>query len=959
MNKYGTVKSPYIAGNSVGGTPAFAGRVTTLREIKRMLESEYESCLLIYGQRRIGKTSVLQQLKMELSASETYLPVFWDASTRTNSPAVVTDQIVRDLAVCMVRELQLKTPVDTDNLTAETFLRRFLPTLFEKIPPDALVVLLIDEMDTLDAAASKEPAETSFFQYLSRLIQSHPQRLKFVFVIGRHPEDLSAATTPLFKDIKNSSISLFNWTETNEVIALSEANGSLAWQTGSKERVFALTGGHPLLTQQLCEMIWLKATYKDPAAVPVITVADVDQEIEATLNSASNALEWVWQGLLPGEKVVAWAIAESQAPSTSKEQLSAILARTGIRIVIHELTAAPESLAQRDLLVERADGSYAFTVELFRRWITLRKTLAYIKRELDQLQPKAETFFNVARQYYDEGDSEQATADLKRAVNLNPYHVRANALLAQIYLEQDKLQEAQKLLEALYTFDARAAQPRLIQTLCKLADLTTVEDERLQLYNRVLEIQPSDRVALEGVKIIWGRRAEQAYTEGNLQLALSYFIQSGISERAEKVSEELKQRDLVQKVREIDNLIAQERFQDAADIATQLRKDFPSESDKIPPPAKLEEMSRIPALYAEAERAIQTHKPEEAIKPLAAIIGLLPHYHDAHRLFYAAHTGRDPAATEQQLEVQKQIEIDLKKTKASQGKRNDRLVEENLTQAREIEEKDRSLIELRKKVRDYLQYFPVDPRYAAIVVCSILAWLPLLLLLLILTPVDSSCNQFYCQPIASVVIAIGVVAGWATSLYLQFVAWESEIPALDLLAEPDEYLVTPTTVSLLAPRTRLPRRPPISMVDGAFLTVDQHQFFRITGLVLATLTAYIAAWYAVANTTAATAMILVAAALILLAAAPARPIARLLKCLVMADSATGILAGTVAGVGWALNVATPEPNLLFLILWLVGGGLTFIWTRFVDRTLDSPERRRYIGGVLIFLYLCSVALVLV
>ena len=70
--------NPYIAGNPVGGSPAFVGRETILRSVLRMLENPGENAIVLYGQRRIGKTSVLQELVQRLRSGGPYHPLYFD-----------------------------------------------------------------------------------------------------------------------------------------------------------------------------------------------------------------------------------------------------------------------------------------------------------------------------------------------------------------------------------------------------------------------------------------------------------------------------------------------------------------------------------------------------------------------------------------------------------------------------------------------------------------------------------------------------------------------------------------------------------------------------------------------------------------------------------------------------------------------------------------------------------------
>ncbi len=54
--------NPYVAGNPVGDSPAFIGRADVLREVLRVLRRPQDNAIVLYGQRRIGKTSILQHL---------------------------------------------------------------------------------------------------------------------------------------------------------------------------------------------------------------------------------------------------------------------------------------------------------------------------------------------------------------------------------------------------------------------------------------------------------------------------------------------------------------------------------------------------------------------------------------------------------------------------------------------------------------------------------------------------------------------------------------------------------------------------------------------------------------------------------------------------------------------------------------------------------------------------------
>ncbi len=58
--------NPYIAGNPGGGQKAYVGPRNVLKDVLRVLKNPNDNALVLYGQRRIGKTSIVQELTHRL-----------------------------------------------------------------------------------------------------------------------------------------------------------------------------------------------------------------------------------------------------------------------------------------------------------------------------------------------------------------------------------------------------------------------------------------------------------------------------------------------------------------------------------------------------------------------------------------------------------------------------------------------------------------------------------------------------------------------------------------------------------------------------------------------------------------------------------------------------------------------------------------------------------------------------
>jgi AAA+ ATPase superfamily predicted ATPase len=78
--------NPYIAGNPVRGQEKFIGRADVLRDVERTLRHPDENAIVLFGQRRIGKTSVLLNVERELAAKQEYTPIYFDLQDKAALP---------------------------------------------------------------------------------------------------------------------------------------------------------------------------------------------------------------------------------------------------------------------------------------------------------------------------------------------------------------------------------------------------------------------------------------------------------------------------------------------------------------------------------------------------------------------------------------------------------------------------------------------------------------------------------------------------------------------------------------------------------------------------------------------------------------------------------------------------------------------------------------------------------
>ncbi len=508
--------NPYIAGDPVGNSPAFVGRDDVLRDVLRVLRNPNQNAITLFGQRRIGKTSMLQHLKKRLPDEGPYLSVYFDLQDKAAWPL---PRLLAELARAIAADLGW--PLPTLSMQDTEPFRLWMKSRLDALDGETSLALLFDEFDVL-ADPQSGTAAKDFFPYLRDLLSLNPLRLQFVFVLGRNLTDLSSLALSVFKGIDSKRVSLLTRADTAKLVRLSEQNETLYWPEKAIEAVYDLTRGHAYLTQALCSQVWEAAYDEDPDSAPKVTPQMVTDAIEATLDSSRNMLEWLWNGLGPAEKVVSAALAGAGPVVVDETRLEHILRESGVRILIRELQNAPQLLADWDIL-EPAEGGHVFRVELLRRWLARYQPLSRTQTELDRILPAADSLFQAAEAFYAQGNLERAEDLLEQAIGINPNHLRANEMLAEILIGGGRLAEAREKLEKLLEFAPSVARPRLVQVYLQQAQAAADDASRLALYEKTLGLDsgnPEARAGVEKIKQLEREEMELAfnYIEGRQAL---------------------------------------------------------------------------------------------------------------------------------------------------------------------------------------------------------------------------------------------------------------------------------------------------------------------------------------------------------------------------------------------------------------------------------------------------------
>ncbi len=551
--------NPYVAGSPLRGDKGFFGRQDTLEWVSRELCNPNTNALVLAGQRRIGKTSLLLQFERTLS-SDHFLPLYFDLQDKAGQPL---GQVLAALARKIARRVGCEAPdADAFDDQGRSFQHTFLPQIYQTLDKDHRLIFLLDEFDVLEQVTEEglpeKAAANALFPFLRSVMAQDPQPA-FIFAIGRRAEDLSVDFTAIFKGALSREIWVLDKESAISLILQAQANGTLRFTNQAVDRIFGLTSGHPYMTQLLCQRVWERAYTGDFADLPKIDVQDVDAAIPDALEAGKSAIMWLWKGLSPAEKIYAAALAEAteaEDEAISDDQVVRVLTAHAARLRAREVELAPHDLVKRRVLEMSPEGEYRFAVELFRRWVRRYQPLREVKDELDRVYPLADQIFSLGLRIFHQGEWEGAVRYFKEAIEKNPLHFQARLYLGEAFLKLDRIDEAVGELKQAYELDqdmTRLPLARALVSQAKKREETRDEDGALAACAHALRISPNEETAQKIKNAIWERRGHAAIEQGDLDAALADYRQAGVGGWKDAVA-------LVRRKLESDSSLFRSRF---------------------------------------------------------------------------------------------------------------------------------------------------------------------------------------------------------------------------------------------------------------------------------------------------------------------------------------------------------------------------------------------------------------
>jgi AAA+ ATPase superfamily predicted ATPase len=359
------IKNPFVAGNALQEVDGklFKGRRDIIRALEEnIIHPQQRTALLLYGRRRIGKSSTLLNLPNLMSAA--YIPVYIDLQDAKwrEGDGMFCYHLVRAVHHEMFQRALhegLKPPSEAEfEQRPFTRLAEYLDRVEEvsrRIGKQILITF--DEYERMEAGIRDHRITTEIFNQLRHLVQ-HRRSLVLLFSGSHRFEELKTVNwADYLINTKTLELSYLKPEEARELMERPAPDFNLRYEAGVVDRILELTHCQPYLLQAIGSEL---VNHLNTQNRLMATMDDLDAVVEKTLVSAQAYFHYTWADeCADEEREVLLALATEGSQAVNPEQH-----RTALQNLL------------RKEIVESGQAGYRLSIEMFRLWILKNQSWA-------------------------------------------------------------------------------------------------------------------------------------------------------------------------------------------------------------------------------------------------------------------------------------------------------------------------------------------------------------------------------------------------------------------------------------------------------------------------------------------------------------------------------------------------------------------------------------------------------
>ncbi len=368
------VANPYVAGNPVTGR-LFVGRDDILRELEELWLSRGQvDSVVLFGHRRMGKSSILKNLPARLDPTYNRVVQF---NLQQIGRVRHTGELLHALALEMRDHLPANGPPSPAVPNQETFeanpnrafsgwLKAIAPLMAQR-----RFIVAIDEYELLEAAMAEGRIDASLTTYLRYVMQDNDWFVLVLAGLYTLEEKCHDYFNPLYGSIKARKVSFLSPAATRHLLCQPSEDFPLNYTADTVEEVVRLSNGQPYLVQLIGQNLVTRFNRQvfelgqDPERP--ISLDDLLAVIDSPdfFQDGSPYFKGIWMQAADsplGQQAILKALAQEC------KDLQQLAAETGLSEDMAK--GALSTLSSHDVVRRRPDDQcYSFTVELMRRWV--------------------------------------------------------------------------------------------------------------------------------------------------------------------------------------------------------------------------------------------------------------------------------------------------------------------------------------------------------------------------------------------------------------------------------------------------------------------------------------------------------------------------------------------------------------------------------------------------------------
>lgn len=387
----GPVPNPYVAGNPVVGD-LFVGREDVLRRLEELWGHPGQvPSVVLYGHRRMGKSSILHNLGARFGADTSVV----DFNMQRVGLVESTGELLYNMGLALYDSLpqahgRLPEP------EAPPFLENNPYTAFDRylkqvnpVRHNRRFIITVDEFELIERGVAEGQLEARLLDFWRGVIHTYPWFVMAFAGLHTLEEMRRDYWHPLFGSVTAVHVGFLSPAAARRLITQPSPDFPLDYEQDAIDHIIHLTHGQPYLVQLIGHELvarFNRETFEHtviPDAAPRprrFSVGDVQAVVRSPnfYRDGDAYFTGVWRQAettpmaaptpdrgMPAQN----AVLQTLAPAASGLPFPDLVAQ--VRYPESIVQAALETLERHDVVVQW-EGHWAFTVELMRRWVATR-----------------------------------------------------------------------------------------------------------------------------------------------------------------------------------------------------------------------------------------------------------------------------------------------------------------------------------------------------------------------------------------------------------------------------------------------------------------------------------------------------------------------------------------------------------------------------------------------------------